>query len=397
VGYTAHHSILNIPFHNNKDKFYVFTQHVEDLVPLDSQGFRSFQYSLIDMSYNNGLGKVLIKDSILLSGIRYEPFAAVKHGNGRDWWVVIPHDLKPLFYKYLITDDGIKGPFEQIELNKLSDSLGTNHKSIFTPDGSKFIHYHSRLGTMVYDFDRCTGTLSNPVKIEYPKPSSNLWQGVDCEVSANSRYLYIVVQNFSKLVQYDLWSNNIPMSGDTVAVYDGFVDGSGTQTGFSLLQRSPNGKIYVYAGQLVMHVINAPDLPGMACEVLQHSIDLPTWTFGSMPYFPNYRLYDLPASPCDTLGIDTPISTIQQPDIPLVEGLLYPNPAQEQASLYLPGWQGAGRVTITDALGRVVLEQVVSRDRTTFQVRNWPSGVYAVLVWKEGRLVAAEQLVVQGN
>jgi hypothetical protein len=190
-------------------------------------------------------------------------------------------------------------------------------------------------------------------------------------------------------------SSQVDMTGDTVAVYDGFYSGNSAVV-FGLMQLAPDGKIYITPCSCpYLHVINNPDLPGSACDVVQRGVQLPTWNYASMPYFPNYRLYDLPASPCDTLGIDTPISTIQQPDIPLVEGLLYPNPAQEQASLYLPGWQGTGRVTITDALGRVVLEQVVSRDRTTFQVRNWPSGVYAVLVWKEGRLVAAEQLVVQ--
>ena len=363
------------------------------------QGFRDIMYSKVDMSLNNGLGRVVEKNVILMSDIRFERSCAVRHGNGRDWWYIVPHDLKPYYYRFLITPEGIQGPYEQYDPNKLIDSTkGSNHISKFSPDGKKFIHYHATLGVWVYDFDRCTGEVSNPIHIPFPTPLpfTGGWSGYNFEVSPNSRFLYIVVQGFTQIIQYDLLADDIPASGLTVSTYDGFVHWGGQSTVFGMIQLAPNGKIYIEAGSCdLLHVINHPNLLGTSCDVVQRAIQLPTWNLASLPYFPNYRLYDLPASPCDTLGIDTPISTIQQPDIPLVEGLLYPNPAQEQASLYLPGWQGTGRVTITDALGRVVLEQVVSRDRTTFQVRNWPSGIYAVLVWKEGRLVAAEQLVVQ--
>jgi Secretion system C-terminal sorting domain len=390
--YNINEGFYVLPNPKNSYQYYCLQLRQDFLIT----GNPDFLYSVVDFSKDNGLGEVIEKDELLLSG-SFEKSVAVKHGNGRDWWILISGNTPPVYYLFLLSDSGITGPYEQIEPLIFQDTIINNSSLRFSPDGKKLVHYRDRYGVLVYDFNRCTGKISNPVKIDLPDPKPNWWQGTDCEISSNSRYLYIVVQNFSRIVQYDLQSTNIPFSGDTVAVYDGFYSGS-QPTVFGNMQLAPNGKIYITPGGCpYLHVINNPDLPGAACNVVQRGVQLPTWNYASMPYFPNYRLYDLPASPCDTLGIDTPISTIQQPDIPLVEGLLYPNPAQEQASLYLPGWQGAGRVTITDALGRVVLEQVVSRDRTTFQVRNWPSGVYAVLVWKEGRLVAAEQLVVQGN
>ncbi len=392
LGYKDIMGIYPIPNPSDTNQIYLIHQKRD----LSQAGTYALQYSLIDMGKEGGLGAVVKKDQVLVQG-DLERSAAIRHGNGRDWWIVIPDNFSPIFNKFILSDKGVSDRFEQFETSKTTDSTEMNQVIRFTPDGSKLVRYHHRLGVWIYDFDRCTGILSNPIYIKFTPIPLNKYHGFDFAISPNSRYLYVVLDDFTKLVQYDMASSQVDMTGDTVAVYDGFYSYS-QPTVFGSMNLSPDGKIYITPGGCpLMHVINNPDLPGAACNVVQRGIQLPTWNYFSMPYFPNYRLYDLPASPCDTLGIDTPISTIQQPDIPLVEGLLYPNPAQEQASLYLPGWQGTGRVTITDALGRVVLEQVVSRDRTTFQVRNWPSGVYAVLVWKEGRLVAAEQLVVQGN
>ena len=38
---------------------------------------------------------------------------AVKHGNGRDWWLFAHKDFSSLMFKFLITPNGIQGPFVQ--------------------------------------------------------------------------------------------------------------------------------------------------------------------------------------------------------------------------------------------------------------------------------------------
>jgi PKD repeat protein len=50
-----------------------------------------------------------------------------------------------------------------------------------------------------------------------------------------------------------------------------------------------------------MHIINRPNLPGLACDVRQHEIEFP-YPYGNTPVFPNHRLGPLDGSPCDTLG-----------------------------------------------------------------------------------------------
>jgi hypothetical protein len=48
-----------------------------------------FYYSIIDMEMDGGNGAVLSSNNILSDG-HLEPFTAVRHGNGRDWWLVFP-------------------------------------------------------------------------------------------------------------------------------------------------------------------------------------------------------------------------------------------------------------------------------------------------------------------
>ena len=65
-------------------------------------------YSIADMSYNGGLGKVISKNNIALTGIFGGSLAACKHGNGRDWWVIALSDSANYIYKFLITPDTIQ-------------------------------------------------------------------------------------------------------------------------------------------------------------------------------------------------------------------------------------------------------------------------------------------------
>ena len=45
----------------------------------------------IDMTLNNGLGKVVLKDQVLISdSLDYGKMTACRHANGRDWWIIVP-------------------------------------------------------------------------------------------------------------------------------------------------------------------------------------------------------------------------------------------------------------------------------------------------------------------
>ncbi|MEM8584169.1 MAG: PKD domain-containing protein [Bacteroidota bacterium] len=123
-------------------------------------------------------------------------------------------------------------------------------------------------------------------------------------VSPSSQYLY--VSDFDYIYQYDLWADDIFSTIDTVAIYDGYLEWNLFHSRFYLAQLAPDGKIYVNSpsGVKKLTVIEYPDRPGLACDVRQHSIQLPNYNATTLANHPNYRLGPIDGSPCDTLGID---------------------------------------------------------------------------------------------
>lgn len=255
--------------------------------------------ALIDMKANNGLGKVIdrkipiVHDTLVLGKLN-----AVRHANGRDWWVIVFQRGSKKYYRVLINSEGIHnlGTVE-VELQIVSGSGG----SIFSPDGEKYAIYNTFDNTSgswlnIFNFDRCTGLLSNQVQIK----GINRAGGV--AISPNSRYLYH--NRYDTAFQYDLWAADIPASRKVVAVYDGFTDPFPVT--FYIMQLAPDGKIYSSAtnGARYLHVIHRPDEEGLGCQYQQHGIQLYKYNDFSVPNFPNYRLGPLDGSPCDTLGLD---------------------------------------------------------------------------------------------
>ncbi|MBX2926374.1 MAG: PKD domain-containing protein [Saprospiraceae bacterium] len=179
-----------------------------------------------------------------------------------------------------------------------SQSIG---QAVFSPDGTKYASVHltgsagDPIHVSIFDFDRCSGELRNPRQFSY---ADTAWAG-GIAISSNSRFLY--VSSYRYVYQYDLHAEDIETSRITVAVWDGF--GNPLSTTFYLAQLAPDGKIYINSnnGVRYLHVINQPDSLGLACDVCQHCVELPSINALSLPNFPNYRLHHLEGSPCDTL------------------------------------------------------------------------------------------------
>ncbi len=124
------------------------------------------------------------------------------------------------------------------------------------------------------------------------------------EFSPNGKYIYYDDLNY--LIQIEI-SRNDNLIPDTIAHYDGYF--AAVHTNFYQQEFAPDGKIYMCApnGVLEMHRINNPNGKLENCAFVQRDIKLPTANGFTMPHYPNYRLYDDPGCPCDTLGIDGPV------------------------------------------------------------------------------------------
>lgn len=259
-------------------------------------------YAIIDLSQNNGLGKVISKrNKVVEENLWLGHLIPERHANGRDWWLLTNKWNTNQFYRILIDPGGVQVDGVQMLGDTVKNGVG---QSCFSPDGKKYCSFRgvsNQIGGFldIYNFDRCSGLLSNHKQLHFPE----VWGGLS--ISPNSKYLYHNIEY--EAYQYDLEAPDILASRVQVCEWDGMTfTGLGFATGFYSMQASPDGKLYAatVSSSQYLHIIHRPDEPGAACRYEQHGITLPTENSFSMPSFPNYRQGPLDGSACDTLGLD---------------------------------------------------------------------------------------------
>ncbi|MEO1263816.1 MAG: PKD domain-containing protein [Bacteroidota bacterium] len=262
-------------------------------------------YTEIDMQEDSGRGAVTQKGvPLIVDTLANGTVTATKHANGRDWWVLLPEYNSNVYYRTLLGP----GSPELLETQTIGvPTISGLSQASFSPDGSKYVR-NTLVGGLyeqdyldIYDFDRCTGLLSNHIRFPY---GNGVNSGGGVAISDDNRFVYVSHRNH--VYQYDLWSTDIEGSKDTIAVYDGYLDQGFNPTAFFLAQWAPDGRIYLntVTGTHWLHAINNPRGKGESSNLVQRSLYLPTVNPFSMPNFPNYRLGPLDGSPCDTLGLD---------------------------------------------------------------------------------------------
>jgi PKD repeat protein len=274
------------------------------------------RYSLIDNTANNGMGKVLEKDMPILAGgleLNFDHACATRHANGRDWWILVPNRMAPIYYRILLSPEGFSQP-ELQEIGLMPSTDNPNHYlsfGSFSPNGERFAECEFRTGIIQhFYFDRCTGLLSNPDTISAKGTlidTTEVYYDMGVAFSASSQLLYfnfLTAQDGNKTYQFDLETADIGSVLDTIFSCD---TGSTYVCGTFHLARAPNNKIYI--GALVdtnsYNVIHRPNEYGIDCDFEHGGLELPLSLPNSpMAYYPNYRLGPIDGSPCDTLGIN---------------------------------------------------------------------------------------------
>ena len=303
--------ILILPAPEKSNQFYLFHE------PRDSEGrVSSLLYSRADMNQLGGWGGVIEKGKLLLDDdLDTGKLIATKHANGRDWWILVPEYSNNFFYTIFLDNTGIaKIDTQHIDIPILN-SAGVGQAS-FSPDGSKYARSTSNnleSGTFVeiFDFDRCTGRLSNQKFVNY-SPTTTL--GRPIAFSANSRYFFLMDNQF--FYQYDIWKDDVFESEKILGQWDGFAYLDAFPTLPWMAQLGPNGKIYIATTSTnpYWHVIHDPDI-GDNPRFEERAILLPTLNNGTMANHPNYRLGPIDGSACDTLGIDNlPVANFRYED-----------------------------------------------------------------------------------
>lgn len=358
--------------------------------------FNKLRYSIIDIDQNNGHGSVIQKkmpieyssDTLNLGFL-----TSVKHGNGADWWVLLAKYQSNQYRKFLVTKTGVNYYDEQLIGDTIQNGVGY---AAFSPSGCWYARYvahgqtsNPKSALYLYRFDRNSGELSSPIHEDF----SDIYVYGGVAFSPNSRYLYVA--RMLRILQYDLQAPDILASETVVAEYDGFLDENGVPTRFYGLQLAPDNKIYGNIpgfNSRYLHVIDQPNLPGTACNVIQHAIYLPAHNFGTLPNLPYFRLGAADIS-CDSL-----ISQTYMPETGIPRDIrVWPVPAADV--LYFSAdaiWDEPLRLILFDAYGRPALDRRDIRltPAATVPLDGLPPGVYFYnLLQRNGRVVKAGKVV----
>jgi len=362
-------------------------------------------YALIDMSLANGLGDVIPgKKNVQLYEGGYdigEKLAAVKHANGRDWWVVTHAADSAIFRIYLLTPDTI--------LLGSNQSVGADlypgyyifygGEMIFSQSGSKLalVGQHGLIN--MFDFDRCTGMISNFVDLSVDNFFDEGYYG--CSFSPDDSKFY--VSYFDALFQFNLTDSNI-LGSKTLIWNNPYYTGGLFDWNLGQHQLAPNGKIYIVLNYFDcspgvpdtfidknLSAINKPNEEGLACDFVPDALYLcGHHAGGGLPNSPNYNLGALEGSPCDTLSIPTLTSKLETPNLNLS-----PNPTTSSFNITYTIQQPA-ILTITNAYGIAVKQLTLYpyfKNRIVY-VDDLSEGIYLVTM-REGNKISSKKIIVE--
>ncbi len=371
-----------LPHPSDTSLYYLFHLGPEFVMQNELGGISDkIYYTLLDKNGDNKNGEVLSKNNVIHEDtIAFGKMTTVRHGNGRDWWIIVPRMLQNRYIKFLFTDKEIKGPFIQDIGLENKDDNGTG-QAVFSPDGSKYIHFDRYNDLNIFDFDRCTGELSNFKNVVLPTAKDSithknkkypLYTVGGVAVSPNSKFLYVTTE--LDVFQYNFQSLNMVKDVKIVAKNDSF-SYNGFWTSFYLPHIAPDGKIYINCtnGSFFLHVINNPDEEGIACNLTQHSFRLPTYNAFSIPNFPNFRLGKIDKPTCET-PIATKDGALNEVDFKVFQnpsnGLLTLNYKSEIQSNVI--WE------LYNSLGILQYKQIVQNadNQENIELGNLLDGMY---------------------
>jgi len=399
---TFFHSSLILPFPEQDSLYYLF--HLNLLQLFNRNGV---YYTLIN-PLKNGIGEVLQKNIFIQNNVYpSDVLAAVKHGNGRDWWVFwrnydklgldtsnVNFQKNNTYNKTLLTPLGLD-PISTQNIGTPS-TVSSFGDIAFSKQGDK-LAYCSLVGLIeLFDFDRCNGILSNPITIRLDTIGVDNLGQISLEFSPNGRFVYVSewLQDTSKLYQYDLQSTNVFNSR---ALIDEFI----FPDIVGMIERWVDDKVYISIADSTsinglldsteytitnthLSVINNPDFPFPQCNYVRNGFSLNgARTFQSLPNNPNYDLGASIGSICDTLSVGIAENNSEENDIKIS-----PNPVGDNLMLsYKLRYSQQGIVYIYDLLGKLIFSRQVygSGTQLLIHTENFQRGMYVISVDDNGK------------
>ncbi|GDX48349.1 hypothetical protein LBMAG25_11670 [Bacteroidota bacterium] len=315
-----------------------------------------------------------------------EQVAAIKHGNGRDWWVIArsnTHIYVSLFdVNGYVNTDSIAHDFECLwSIGEISVSAQGNKVAM--------VDYLGKLSLL--DFDRCGGIVSNisDYNIGFTNCNTQV-KTYGCCFSPNGRYLYI--SNQDTLFQFDVTVPDVLASKKIVHTHNSIT----TQRVFAQMERAPNGDIYLsYTGISggtppdFLSRIKKPDEVAPVCDFEIVAINIYHNIATGLPNMPDFYLGPLAGSPCDTLTS----STLEIKSKSMVK--VYPNPAMDVLNIEMLNNLKLNSLTLLTVSGTELMSLTPTRSLTQLNLRNIPPGFYLLRIVHADGTVQVRKVVKQ--
>lgn len=267
---SATQGTLILAYPGNKNLFYVFT--VDETT---NGGANGLTYSIVDMNENSGLGDIIPQQkNILIQNNTTERIAVTKNFDETAYWLVIHERNNKCFKSYEVNRSGInKSP--------VVNNIGSIHSSIPQANGDgtmgymKFNHKGNKIAVAIYgsnkveifDFDKCSGYLSNPISI------STIDNPYGIEFSPDDTKLYFSLYSSASL-KGAVYQLNL-LSTNPIPELVGISSSSNNQC-MGALQLAPDQKIYISINsESWLSSINLPNMAGVSCGFIDKSVLLP--------------------------------------------------------------------------------------------------------------------------
>jgi gliding motility-associated-like protein len=257
VGFYTNQGAVIVPFPKHEGIYYFF-----NFQTTPSSFDYSFQYSMVDMSLDGGLGGVIsTQKCVLLTEHTSAQLTAVSSYNNEGYWILGHKKNNDQYFAYKVTESGL-------ELTPILSSSGRIINSVVgnmkvSPNGGKIACSNGTGGNTfvdVLDFDNSTGLVSgiNQVPQEYGC--------IGVEFSPDNTKFYVTNGDFG-FFQYDLTAGSpVDIINTRIKIAPPILDGG--------LQLGPDGKIYMANGGNYLSIINQPNVKGTGCDFQQNSLYL---------------------------------------------------------------------------------------------------------------------------
>jgi hypothetical protein len=345
-------------------------------------------YTVLDKNMNGGLGGIVSANNIAFVDtlIHLTGLSAVKHANGRDWWLLTKENCNNAFKRVLFTPNGVQLVSSQ-NIGPMIFQLFDGGMANFSPDGTMYYQVRDDYNLNLFKFDRCTGLLSDRLAL-----NSNGIAEFYSAFSPNSRFLYRGGSPSGlTTLQYDLSLYYQPggVQNSRRLINPPFdssaCDSSGPFTASAACapELAPNGKIYFgHCYPCNLSVINSPDSLDTLCNMEYNTFVLPSPHVALPPYHPNYRLGPVAGSVCDSLSVG--VNEMLASNV-----LLYPNPTKSDLNIKLGKDCKNISINLLSLQGQLLFAQKWTYgNAVTLALPPLSKGLYLVeIICDEGRVV----------